>query len=257
MKDSPIIVFDSGIGGLTVLHEARQILPSEHFIYYGDRANAPYGEKTSQEVEKLTIQAISTLLCYNPKALVLACNSATAVVVDHLRETFDFPVIGMEPAIKPAIEISDNQKVLLLATEITLNEDKLHKLIDRLHAKDRVISMAMPELVRFAEQSVFDDQRIHHFLSEKFCEINWSEFSSVVLGCTHYEYFKKCLSTFLPSSVHIFSGTGGTVKRLLTRIEIGGEESEGSLLVLDSGKQVPNEAISVFLAQLEKGASTL
>ena len=254
-NNSPIIVFDSGVGGLSILHEARKLLPAEDYIYYGDRKNAPYGERTSQEVSVLTTKAVSSLLSYHPKALVLACNSATAVVVDHLRGIFNFPVIGMEPAIKPAIKYSEGKKVLLIATEVTLLEDKLQRLIDRLQAKDQIVNLAVPELVRYAEEANFEKNKIQKFLVEKFREIDWSNYGSLVLGCTHYEYFKKDLTDYLPSSIQVYSGTSGTVSRLKSVIDLSSNQGTGSVLVYNSGEEISPSAISKFLTQLEYATS--
>ena len=130
--DAPIAVFDSGVGGLSVLKTLRRVLPSENFIYYGDSANAPYGEKTAEEVKKAAHNVTRTLLSYGAKAIVIACNTATSAAAEFLRSTYpDVPIIGMEPAVKPAALSAPHPTVLVMATPLTLREAKFRSLIDK------------------------------------------------------------------------------------------------------------------------------
>ena len=149
--------FDSGIGGLSVLKEALKILPNENYIYYGDTENAPYGTKTKEEVKDLTFRAVEFLDKHKIKALVVACNTATSAAVRELREKYSFPIIGMEPAIKPAVE--NNQKkgkrVLTLATPLTLKEEKFQSLISKFDVEHIVDMLPAPKLVEFAEKFIF------------------------------------------------------------------------------------------------------
>ena len=146
-----IAFFDSGIGGLTVLQEALKILPHEQYIYFADSDNAPYGIRTSQEIRNLVFDAVEFLIKQDIKALVLACNTATSVAVKELRATYTLPIIGMEPAVKPALKAADNKKTLICATQRTLEEDKLKELIQNLNAESKVEQLSLQNLVIYAE----------------------------------------------------------------------------------------------------------
>ena len=125
LKNRPIGFLDSGVGGLSVLREAVRVLPAEDFIYFGDSANAPYGTKTVKEIRDLTFKAVENLMDYDIKALVVACNTATSVAIKELRNSFDIPILGMEPAVKPAVEVTDKKRIMVIATPVTIREDKL------------------------------------------------------------------------------------------------------------------------------------
>lgn len=213
-----IAFFDSGIGGLTVLREAMQRMPNESYIYFADTDNVPYGLKTHEQITQYVFEAVNFLTAFDLKALVLACNTATSVVVRELRSQFDFPIIGMEPAVKPATELS-SKKVLVCATERTLKEEKLDFLIYNLKATDRVEKCSLQSLVTYAENFDFNNPQIIEYLNTKFQKIDWAEFDAIVLGCTHFLYFKNIFSKILPDHVKILDGNAGTINRLVSLID--------------------------------------
>lgn len=214
-----IAFFDSGVGGLTVLHEAMKKMPGERFVYFGDSRHAPYGTKSSEAIKTLVFSAVSFLAERNLKALVLACNTATSVAVKDLRSTYDFPIIGMEPAVKPAVEKSEKYKVLVCATDITLKEKKLNDLVHNLKADNKVDYLSLQELVMFAENFRFDDAEVIRYLREKMAEPDWSRYSSIVLGCTHFIFFREQIRSLIPPHIRILDGNAGTVNNLITKIE--------------------------------------
>src|SRR5690606_35788397 len=144
--------FDSGAGGLTVLHEALNKVKGHHFIYYGDTLNAPYGTKSKELILELVLKAVDFLAQKNIDALVLACNTATSVAIKELRKRYNFPIIGMEPAIQLAVKNNHHKKILVSATELTLTEDKLSHLVSDLNAEDQVSYVSLQGLVNFAEK---------------------------------------------------------------------------------------------------------
>lgn len=154
-------LFDSGIGGLTVLHQALKFLPQEDYLFYADTAHVPYGEKTKEEVREYILNAVDFIAKHNIKALVIACNTATSIVIEELRSRYDFPILGIEPAVKPAIEQSEGKqkKVLVLATRLTLQEKKYHDLVHRIDHGEIVDSLPLPGLVQFAESFEFDERK--------------------------------------------------------------------------------------------------
>lgn len=161
--------FDSGIGGLTVLHQALKLLPQEDYLFYADTDHVPYGEKTKDEVREYILQAVDFMASQHIKALVIACNTATSIVIEELRQRYDFPVLGIEPAVKPAVEQSEGKqkKVLVLATRLTLQEKKYHDLVHRIDHGEIVDSLPLPGLVQFAEHFDFDEERIIPYLKSE------------------------------------------------------------------------------------------
>ncbi|MBT8233736.1 MAG: glutamate racemase [Saprospiraceae bacterium] len=232
-----VAFFDSGIGGLTVLDAAMQLLPNESYIYFADTENVPYGTKSNEEIKKLVFRAVDFLTHFDLKALVLACNTATAVVVNDLRTMYDFPIIGMEPAIKPATSLSD-KKVLVCATERTLKEEKLDSLIENLNVENQIEKCSLQKLVTFAEQFDFKNPEVEIYLKQKFKNINWEDFDAIVLGCTHFLYFKPQLQKMLPSHISILDGNSGTIARLQKLITPNKSKSQTETRYFQSEKEL-------------------
>lgn len=230
-----IVFFDSGVGGLSVLHDAMKLMPNEHYVYFADSENVPYGTKTKEEIRNLVFQAVDYFKSDSLKALVLACNTATSVVIKDLRAKFDFPIIGMEPAIKPASE-KYSKRILVCATDRTIIENKLQQLIETLEVKERVDMVSLQSLVAFAENYDFNNSQIFDYLNSSFEKVNWDEYESLVLGCTHFLFFRKHLNQVVPSHVDILDGNLGTVMRLESLIDKN--ETSGSLACIKSKKEV-------------------
>ncbi len=218
-----IAFFDSGIGGLSVLKKAITLLPNEHYLYFADSNNAPYGTKDSEHIRRLIMDAADFLAEQDLKALVVACNTGTSVAIKDLRQKYDFPIIGMEPAIKPALKNHPMKKVLVFATERTLLEDKFHTLVSRLESKHRVDYLPLQELVMLGEKFQLEESIILPYLYQKLEGVDWSQYSSIVLGCTHFIFFYPHFQKVVPSEVQIFDGNLGTVKQLRKKLaQIGG-----------------------------------
>lgn len=215
MKDKPIGFFDSGVGGLSVLKEAVKILPNEDFIYFGDSKNAPYGIKNVDQVKNLSIQASEFLLDYNVKAIVVACNTATSAAIEDLRERYkNIPIIGIEPALKPAVELNGEGKIVIMATPMTLAEKKFNKLMERYMETAEIIPLPCPGLVEYIERGIIEGEEIRSFLREKVSSVLNSRIATIVLGCTHYPFIKKELSEVVGKEVAIIDGSVGTAKHL-------------------------------------------
>lgn len=213
---SKIAFFDSGVGGITVLREAIKTLPQENYIYYGDNLHAPYGIKPKDEVKQYIFNAVEFITTLDIKALVVACNTATSVAINDLRQRYSFPIIGMEPAIKPALEkyINTGKKVLLAATALTLKEEKLNNLILKMQAQQMVDFLALPKLVTLAECLEFDEETISQYLRDTLVDYDLTNYGAIVLGCTHYVFYKNIFQKILPFAVDIFDGNLATVKHL-------------------------------------------
>jgi glutamate racemase len=247
----PIAIFDSGIGGITVLKEAMNVLPNEDFIYYADTAHVPYGTKSKEEVQKYILDAAAFLLSKKIKALVLACNTATSIAVNELREKYDFPIIGMEPAVKPAVERTSGKRVLVLATQLTLQEQKFKDLVAKVDNAHIVDFLALPELVESAERFVFEEETILPLLKNKFAHLSLSSYGTVVLGCTHFLFYKKAFEKVFPPLIHIIDGNEGTVrqlKKILHQKNILNEGKEnGKVLYFNSGVSAGAERFEKYL----------
>lgn len=209
-----IAFIDSGIGGLTVLRQALAELPTDLFIYYADTLNAPYGVKPKADVAAHVLAAADFLAGQRIDALVLACNTATAVAVQTLRERYPFPVIGMEPAVKPALIHNTGKKVMVFATSLTLRESKLETLISNLGQGHRVVRRALDRLIPFAESFEFDSQAVRDYLEGHLADVRWSEYESVVLGCTHFLFYRSLIQDCAGPDIRLLDGNQGTVSQL-------------------------------------------
>lgn len=210
-------IFDSGIGGLTVLADAMKMLPNEDFIYYGDFENAPYGIKSKEEVLLLSEKICEILIKeYKVKAIVIACNTATSAAVSELRSKYSIPIIGMEPAVKPAIKSNNGNKIAVMATEMTLKEKKFNRLINQFENKNIIIKVPCSSLVDQIEKLEFDKATIDQIINR--CISSLDSIESIVLGCTHFVFIRKYLEEKYKGKIEIFDGNVGTIKNLSNRL---------------------------------------
>lgn len=214
MNNKPIGVFDSGIGGLTVLKKIIKELPNEKYIYYADTDNVPYGIKPKEDVKRYVKEAVEFLIKKDVKAIVIACNTATSIAIKDLRNEYSLPIIGIEPAVKPAVENRCNKKVLVMATPITIREEKLHSLVNKLNAENNVDLIAMPKLVEFAEVGEFDSNEVTEYLKKQLKDLDLQKYSEIVLGCTHFPFFKEKIKNVIPKNINIIDGSQGVANRL-------------------------------------------
>ena len=184
-------IFDSGIGGITVLKTAIELLPQLEYIYYSDNLHVPYGTKPKEEVIGYVKDVVAFLVSEGAEAILIACNTATSVAVKELREIYDLPIIGMEPAVKLALDDNAEGKVLVTATPLSLKGEKYKNLVAHLDHKHRVDALPLPELVTFAETKNFDEEMLTTYFKEKLSTLNLDEYVGIVLGCTHFIYFTR------------------------------------------------------------------
>ena len=242
-------IFDSGMGGLTVLKDAHELLPNEDFIYFGDSKNAPYGVKTKNEVIKLSDNICQMFIeKYNVKAIVIACNTATSAAVNILRKKYDIPIIGMEPAIKPAIVDNGGGKIIVMATEMTLKERKFNNLIKKFR-DNNIIKVPCSELVDVIEDGNFEKKNLNRIIEE--CLNDIENIESIVLGCTHFIFIKNLLNKKFKNKIKIFDGNIGTIKnlkRILIKNEtITNTNDIGTVLIENSGEiEILNKSKEIF-----------
>lgn len=239
-QNRPIGIFDSGMGGVSVLGEAIRMMPTENFIYYGDSGNAPYGVKSKEEVTRLSEAVCDHLVSRNVKAIVIACNTATSAAAPYLREKYkDIPVIGIEPALKPAVEAQREGAVLVMATEMTLKEAKFKNLCNRIAKEREIIKLPCPSLVELVESGITEGEEAKRAIEACLKAVDYSRVSAVVLGCTHFIFLREAVSQVMGQGVMIFDGNTGTVRHLLQVLESLGlhDESrhESTIEIINSG----------------------
>ena len=254
MDNRKIGVFDSGIGGLTVLSKIIEILPNEEYIYYADTENVPYGTKPKEEVKKYVKKAVEFLISKDVKAIVIACNTATSIAINELRNTYNMPIIGIEPAVKPAIENKGKKKVLVMATPTTIREEKLHNLIEKFEAEEYVDLIPMPKLVEFAEKREFKSEKVEKYIKEELKIYNLENYSELVLGCTHFPFFKETLAKIFPKETKIIDGSLGVANRLKNVLKDNNMLANNTLKIeyYYSGKLVKDDKNLNELLQMTK-----
>ncbi|WP_145328871.1 glutamate racemase [Paenibacillus xylanexedens] len=232
-----IAFFDSGIGGLTVLHTALQQFPEESYIYYADTLHVPYGTKPADEVRRYIFACVEAIIREQVDAIVIACNTATSLAVNDLRSMYDIPIIGMEPAVKPAVEMNreNGKRVLVFATALTLSQTKYNELVSRVDDEHRVDSLALPELVEWCEQLEFDPVKITAYFRSKLAGLDLEQYGTVVMGCTHYPFYTAMLRKVLPDHIRIVDGSAGTVSHLSQRLELGAQQQAGNTEQVQAG----------------------
>src|SRR3972149_4624563 len=217
--DLPIGIFDSGIGGISVLAEIIKILPNEEFIYFADTLHAPYGNKPENVVQSLSIKTTEFLSSVGVKCLVVACNTATGAAINEIRKMCTFPVVGMEPAVKPAAELGIKGKILVMATQLTLKSKKFNELTRHYKHRSEIVPLPCPGLVEIIEQGHPHGQEIEECLSHLFSSVNKEEVSAIVLGCTHYVLIKKEIVKVMGRKISIIDGNYGTARHTRTILQ--------------------------------------
>lgn len=225
MDNRPVGFFDSGLGGISVLGEALRVLPNENYLYFGDTLHIPYGDKPPEKVFAYTHDAIERLVGLGCKAIVIACNTATSVAAGELRQELDLPIIGMEPALKPASLLPGEGKVLVMATRNTLALPKFQSLMERF-GQD-AIPLPCPGLMDCVEDGALEGERVERLLKQLFQPYREENIKAVVLGCTHYPFLKKAIARFFAPEVALIDGNLGTVRQLGRRLAEEGIQNPG------------------------------
>ena len=251
-------IFDSGIGGLSVLHHAMKKMPGTEFIYYADEEHVPYGEKTVEEIKGYIEEILDFLISKEVDAIVIACNTATSVATKEFRAGYPVPIVGMEPAVKKAVELYQHtgKRILVAATPVTIAGNKLHNLLERVDKEKDVDLLPLPRLVRFAEKGDFESEEVEAYLREEMKGLNLEDYIAVVLGCTHFNYFKDSFRNVFPENIHFVDGNEGTINQLIRvakKDKNPGTEAKVSYYY--SGKEVTEEEkseIENYMRQLDK-----
>lgn len=222
-KKQPIVVFDSGLGGISVLREIAALLPAEDYVFFGDSANAPYGVRPAEEIRNLTEQALAPLLAQGAKAVVLACNTASSVAGEALRRKYvQLPVIAIEPALKPAVLAHPGGTLAVMATSVTLQERKFNKLMTSLQAQATILKLPCPGLPEFVERGELHSPALRKFLEERFATLGGVRLDGIILGCTHFPFVQAAIQEVVGAQIQIFDGAAGTARQVKRRLKAKG-----------------------------------
>ncbi len=213
METNPIGIFDSGIGGLTVLKELLSELPNEDFIYFADSRNAPYGPRSVEEVTELSRKIIKFLVSQNCKIIIIACNTATAAAVNQMRKEFKLPIIGLEPAVKPACLKTITKNVGVLATEGTFRGAHFKNTSDKYKKYVSLHLEIAKELVELAESGTFSGSYVDNIIEKYVTPLKNNNVDHIVLGCTHYPFFKEAIERIAGKNIKIIDSSEAVARR--------------------------------------------
>ena len=218
-SELPVLFFDSGVGGISILRRSVRLLPCEDYLYFGDSLHAPYGVRSLGEVRELCLNALEPLIARGVKALVVACNTATSAAIGALRERHpDLIVIGTEPAIKPAVERHEGGRILVMATPMTLKEEKFLALQAQYQPRAEIIPLPCPGLMEFVEQGVTSGGAVEGYLLDKLEPYRNIPVDAIVLGCTHYPFLTGAIRRIVGRHVEIIDGADGVAQQLRSRL---------------------------------------
>ena len=246
-KSDFIGVFDSGVGGISVLRQLKKCLPNERFLYFGDSANAPYGRRSTAQVQELTLAAVETMMGFGLKALVVACNTATSAAIRVLREKYpDVIVIGIEPAVKPAVDQFPAGRIGVMATDVTLREEKFNTLLERFASGATIFKIPAPGLVELVESGKADEA---DSLLEEILE-PYKNLDALVLGCTHYPLAAAAIRRVLGPRTVLIDGGEGTARETKRRLEESGLLYDGPGEILWKNSAENKEILALCQALL-------
>jgi glutamate racemase len=242
-------VFDSGVGGLSILDESLRQLPQHDYIYLADSANAPYGEKSSDWITARSLVLCKYLADQGCDAIVVACNTATAKAIEQIRASLSIPIVGVEPGIKPASMQSQNGIVGVLATEATLNSDKFNALLATLPSSCTFIKQSGAGLVPLIESGKANSEETLELLAKHLEPIQYAGSDTLVLGCTHYPFLRKAIRKLLGDSMQLIDTSDAVVRQLKRQLESLSKSSQddfqGSVTFISS----KNEVLLLAMAQ--------
>lgn len=242
MDERPVGFFDSGLGGASVLKSALRLLPNETYLYYGDNLNAPYGDRAKADITRLTLASVHKLKCAGVKALVVACNTATATCIRMIRKELDIPVVSVEPAIKPACAAPGSGRVLMMATRATTRLARYLALQSRMPDPARVVNVPCPGLVERIEAGIFAPDAFDDLLDGYLSPYWGMEVDGIVLGCTHYVFIREAIARYaaqhFSGPARLYDGNDATAQQLfhvLAAQDLLSGASSGAVTFLTSG----------------------
>ena len=257
MASLPIGILDSGVGGLSILNKIHQRLPAENLMYFADSAWSPYGPRRAVEIQTRCRHIIDNMISHGIKAVVLACNTATAAAVENLRQEYQLPIIGMEPAIKPAAVQSQSGVIGVLATEGTLDSDKFIKLKNTIGSNAgreiEIITRSCHGLVELIEEIELREENIIQLLKEYIHPLLEKNVDTLVLGCTHYSLITDLISSVAGPDIMVMDTGYAVAERLASQLDVfglseikpenGKKQTRGQILFFSSGESSQQERL--------------
>ncbi len=223
-SQSPIGIFDSGIGGLTVLKEVRKELPEENVVYFGDTAHVPYGSKSKDTITKFSIDNVNFLKRFDVKMVIVACNTATSLSLDELKKNFTtLPIVGViEPGAKQALARTKNGRIGIIGTKATIGSGSYEACLKRMDPAAKVYSQACPLFVPFVEEGWLDGDIVQKLASTYLDQLRAFKIDTLVLGCTHYPLLTKVIQKTMGGKVHLVNSAEETAKEARLLLESTG-----------------------------------
>lgn len=245
-NNNPIGLFDSGIGGTSIWKAIHELMPNESTIYLADSKNAPYGEKSKEEIIALSMKNTELLLEMNCKIIVVACNTATTNAIKELRVKYDVPFIGIEPAIKPAVHNSKTQTIGILATKGTLSSELFNKTV-KLYSDTKIIEQIGYGLVELIENGDIDSPKMDHLLTTYLTPMIAANIDYLVLGCSHYPYLIPKIKKIIPDTIHIIDSGEAVAKQtqhvLKEKIGFNTSENRSHIFYTNSNPKVLSDIL--------------
>ena len=259
-KTAPIGVFDSGVGGLTVAREIMRNLPKEDIVYFGDTARVPYGSKSKDNIIRYSRQIIKFLQTKGVKAIVIACNTASALALDTVKEEFDIPIIGVvEPGAKAALQVTENKKVGVIGTEATVKSSMYEKIIRGIDSEVSVIAKACPLFVPLVEEGFKKHQVTDEIIDYYLADFRESDMDALILGCTHYPLLRSKIREYVGEGITLVNPayeTAMDLKRILEEMDmenpdLAGDHGSYSFYVSDAADKFKQFANSILPYDIE------
>jgi len=251
--NSPIGIFDSGLGGLSILNEISKRLPNEDIIYLADSVNAPYGEKPREDIIRISKKNADYLAQKSCKLIVVACNTATTNAIQFLRSNYNIPFIGIEPAMKPAILNSKNSKVGVLATKGTLSSELFAQTSKKFKTNTEIIEVIGKGIVEAIETNTTDLNEFNELLKKQLIPFKEKGIDTLVLGCTHYPLIMKNIIKHMDKTVHIidsgYAVAKQTEKILFEKKICSNKTGKGDVIIITNDTSL--EALNTVLAKLK------
>lgn len=259
-KTAPIGVFDSGVGGLTVAREIMRNLPKEDIVYFGDTARVPYGSKSKDNIIRYSRQIINFLQTKGVKAIVIACNTASALALDTVKDEFDIPIIGVvEPGAKAALQVTENKKIGVIGTEATVKSSMYEKIIQGIDSEVSVVAKACPLFVPLVEEGFKKHQVTDEIIDYYLADLKASDIDALILGCTHYPLLRSKIREYVGENITLVNPayeTAMDLKRILQEMDMENPDIEGdhgsySFYVSDAADKFKQFANSILPYDIE------
>jgi len=260
MNNQPIGVFDSGIGGLSILTELVELLPHESFIYFADQKNCPYGGKDEHQIQSLSTDIVEFLVAKGCKMVVVACNTATSAAISLLRKKYSIPFVGIEPALKPAAQQSKSGKIAILATNHTLNGEKFKELKGQHGQHVELVVKNADILVELAERREWNTNESNLLLKTLLKPIVENRVDQLVLGCTHYAFFLPEIKQLVNSGITVINPAPAVARRVVHVINensISSVETRQNLTFFSTGNQEQRRVMQLIVNDFFKHKASI